>query len=54
MDKVGVLLAVALVWLLLNLKAGQNWLKVVSITGLLIFLGLACAVALDYAGIPAP
>lgn len=44
--QVAVLLVVGLVWLLINVKAGQTWLKLVSMIGLLGFLGAASWIAL--------
>ena len=50
-QQVGILLAVALVWLLVNYKAGTNWLKFVSIVALLGFMGLASWVAIHASGV---
>lgn len=50
-QQVGILLAVALAWLLVNYKAGQLWLKLVSITGLLAFMTLASWVAIRASGV---
>ena len=46
-QQIGILLAVALVWLLVTYKAGTSWLKFVSIVGLLTFMGLASWVAIQ-------
>lgn len=43
--RVGAMLAVALVWLFLNLKAGANWLKFVSLWATIVCLGGATGVA---------
>ena len=54
MDRVIVLTLVALVWLAVNLKAKDRWLRFLSLCGLIVFLVAASAVALDVAGVPAP
>jgi len=50
-QQIGILLAMALVWLLINMKAGTNWLKFVSIVGLLAFMVMASWVAIHAAGV---
>jgi hypothetical protein len=50
-QQIGILLAVALVWLLINIKAGQTWLKFVSIMGLLAFMVMASWVAVHASGV---
>jgi hypothetical protein len=45
--KIAVLVAVALVWLGLNLKAGTTWLKFVSLWAMMGFLVSASFVAID-------
>lgn len=50
-QQVGILLAVALVWLLVNYKAATGWLKLVSIVALLTFMGLASWVAICVSGV---
>lgn len=50
-QQVGILLAVALVWLLVNIKAGQLWVKLVSIVGLMAFMVLASWVAIHASGV---
>lgn len=50
-EQVGILLAVALVWLLANIKAGQNWLKRITIVGFVAFMVMASWVAIQAAGI---
>jgi len=51
LTQIGTLLAVALVWLLVNIKAGQTWLKFVSIVGLLAFMVMASWVAIQASGV---
>lgn len=51
MEKVGILLAMALVWLVVNVKAGHRWLEILSLGAMLFFLIGASVVALDLAGI---
>ena len=50
-EQIGILLAMALVWLLINIKAGQFWLRLVSIVGLLVFMVMASWVAIHAAGV---
>ena len=50
-QQVGILLAVALAWLLINIRAGQAWLKFVSIVGLLAFMVMASWVAIQASGV---
>ena len=47
LEQVGILLAVAMVWLLLNIKAGTGCLKFVSLIGLLVFMAMASWVAIQ-------
>lgn len=51
MEQIFVLLAVALVWLLVNIKAGANWLKMLSIVGLIAFLIAASWLAIRHVGL---
>jgi hypothetical protein len=46
LTRVGALLAVALSWLLLNVLSRRDWIRIVSLTGLLLFLAAASVVAL--------
>ena len=50
-EQIGILLAVAMIWLLINIKAGQTWLRFVSIVGLLAFMVLASWVAIQATGV---
>jgi hypothetical protein len=50
-QQVAILLAVALVWLLVNIKAGSSWLKFVSIVALLTFMVMASWVAVHASGV---
>ena len=50
-EQIGILLVMALVWLLINIKAGQTWLKVVSVVGLLAFMVMASWVAVHASGV---
>ena len=50
-QQIGILLAVALVWLLTNIKAGDTWLKLISIVGFLAFMVMASWVAVHASGV---
>lgn len=51
MERVLILLACGLVWLFVNIKAGESWLKLVSIVCSLAFLAAASWVALQTVGV---
>ena len=51
MLNIAALLAVALVWLLVNIKAGGWWLKALSMAGLLLFMGAGSLLTLQTVGI---
>lgn len=46
--KIGAVLALALVFMLVNMKAGQNWLRLLTVTGLVGALGLASWLVVDW------
>lgn len=46
-----VLVVLGLVWLFVNMKAGHNWLSVLSLIATLGFIGAASWQALIYAGL---